>query len=133
MYYSIFFIVQSIKYNQVQTFLHSLSCQMASHNLAGFSSSLFTTLIACSQISCPVVVEERLAMSKNSSTTSKPTVTALMNKTSRAVSLMSLLSYKARLKAAHNFNLSFEVLLILFERSFALHETEKREKLVCST
>ena len=63
-----------------------------------------------------VVGKERLAMSINSSTTSKPTVTALMNMTSRAVSLMSVLSSKARLKAAHDFNPSFKVSLILSER-----------------
>ena len=101
------------------------------HYLAGFSSNFSTTLIACSQISCPVVVKQRLAMSKNSSTASKPTVTALMNKTSRAVSLMSVLPSKTRLKAAHDFNLSFKVSLILSERSFVLRETVKRQRLVC--
>ena len=75
------------------------------HNLAGFSSNLSITLITCSQISSPVVVEERLAMSKDSSTTSKPTVTVLMTMTSRAVSLMSVLSSKARLKAVHDLNI----------------------------
>ena len=62
------------------------------HNLAGFSSNFSTTLITCSLIFCPVVVGERLAISKNSSTTSRPTVTALMSMTSRAVSLMSVTS-----------------------------------------
>ena len=61
------------------------------HNLAGFSSNFSTTLITCSQISCPVVVEERFAMSKKFPATSRPTITALMNITSRAVSLMSVL------------------------------------------
>ena len=65
----------------------------------------------CSQITCPVVMEERLAMSKKSSTTSWTTVTALINMTSRAVSLMSVLSSKARLKAAHDFNRSFKYYL----------------------
>ena len=68
-------------------------------NLAGFSLNLFTTLITCSHISCPVVVDERHAMSSNSSTASKTTVTALMGMTCRAVSLMSVLSYKASLKS----------------------------------
>ena len=101
--------------------------------MAGFSLNFFTTLITCSQIFCPVVVEERLAMSKNSSITSKPTVTALTNMTSRAVSFMSVLSSKGRLKAARDLSLSFKVSLILSERSFALRETAKRERLVFST
>ena len=67
------------------------------YNLVGFSSNFCTTLITFSQISCTVVVEERLAMYKNSSTTSKPTVTDLMNMTSWAVSLMSVLSSEGRL------------------------------------
>ena len=62
------------------------------HNLAGFSSNLSTTLSTCSQISCPAVVKERLAISKNSSTISKSAVTALMKMTSWAVSLMSVVS-----------------------------------------
>ena len=57
----------------------------------------------------------------------------MMNMTSRAVSLMSVLSSKARLKAAHDFNLCFEVSLILSERSFVMYETVIREILVCST
>ena len=75
------------------------------HNLAGFCSSFSITLIACSHISCPVVVEERLAMYNDSSTTSKPTVAAMLNMSSWAVSLMSVLSSKARRKAAHDCNL----------------------------
>ena len=109
------------------------------HNLAGFRLNFYTTLIACSQITCLVVVEERLAMSKSSSTTSKPTVTSLMNMTSLAVSDMSVLSSKARLKAENHFNLFFKGSLIsskdhLFymrqKRPFVLHETEKT---ICST
>ena len=71
-------------------------------------------------------------MSKDSSTTSKPTVTVLMTMTSRAVSLMSVLSSKTRLEAANNFNLSFKVSLILAERSFVLRETVKCRRLVYS-
>ena len=52
------------------------------HNLAGFSSNFLTTLSTCSQISCPVVVEKRLAISKNSSIISKSAVTALIKMTS---------------------------------------------------
>ena len=52
------------------------------HNLAGFSSNFPTTLSTCSQMSCHVVVEETLAISKNSSTISKSTVTAPMKMTS---------------------------------------------------
>ena len=44
------------------------------HDLAGFTLNFYTALVTCSQISCPVVVEERLAMFKGS-TTSQPTVT----------------------------------------------------------
>ena len=86
-------------------------------NLSGFCSIFSTTLITCTQISCPVAVEERLAMSKYSSTTSKPTATDLMYMTSRAVPLMSVLSSKARLKAAHDFNISLKVSLILYLQS----------------
>ena len=71
-------------------------------------------------------------MSKNSPMTSKQTVASLMNMTSWAVSLMSVLSSKGRLKAAHDFNLSCKVSLILFEISFVLRETVKRERLVCA-
>jgi len=46
---------------------------------------------------------------------------------------MSVLSSKARLKASHDFNLSFKVSVILSERSFVLCETVMRERLVCST
>ena len=56
-----------------------------------------------------------------------------MKMTSWAVLLMSVLSSKARLKASHDFNLSFKVSLTLSERSFVLCETEKRERLLCST
>ena len=101
------------------------------HNLAGFSSNFSTTLSTCSQISCPVVVEEKLAISKNSSTISKSEVTALMKMTSWAVSLMSVLSSKVRLKVSHNFNLSFNFSLILSESSFILRMIVKRERLVC--
>ena len=55
-----------------------------------------------------------------------PTVTALMNKTSRAVSrvsvtsravsLMSVLSSNTRLRAARDANISFKISLILSER-----------------
>ena len=45
-----------------------------------------------------MLVEERLALSKYSSTSSKPTVTSLVNIASWAVSLMSVLSSKARLR-----------------------------------
>ena len=72
-------------------------------------------------------------MSKNSSTTSKLAATTLINMTSWAVSLMSVISPKARLKAAHNVNLSFEAYLILSEISFVLREAVLRERLVCST
>ena len=48
---------------------------------------------------------------KNSSTTSKPTVAAQMNMTSRPVSQMSVLSPKARLKVTHDLN----VPLIVFQ------------------
>ena len=82
------------------------------HNLAGFISNFSTTLSICWQISCPVVVEERLVISKNSSTISKSTVTALMKITSVTVSLMSVLSSKVRLKTSHDFNLSFKISLI---------------------
>ena len=83
------------------------------HNLAGFSSNFVTTLSICLQISCPVVVEERLAVSENSSIISKSAVTALIKMTSQAVSLMSVLSSKVKLKASHDINLSFKVSLIL--------------------
>ena len=99
-------------------------------NLAGYSSNFSTTLIMCSYISFPMDVEERPAMSKNQS---KPTVTALMNMTSRAASLMSVLSSKVRLKAAHNFSLSLKVYSVLSERSFVLREAAKRERLARST
>ena len=58
-----------------------------------------------------------------------------MNTTSWAVSLISVLSTKAMLKAAHDFNLNLmlKVSLVLSEKSFVLRETVKREKLVCST
>ena len=95
------------------------------HNLAGFSSNFSTTLSTCLQISCSVVVEKRFAISKISSTISKSAVTALMKMTSWAVSLMLVLSSKARLKASHNFNVSFKISLILSERSFVLHKTVK--------
>ena len=65
--------------------------------------------------------------------TSKPTVTDLVNMTSWAVPLMSELSPKARLKATHDFNLSFKVSFMLSERSFVLSETVKRNRLVCSS
>ena len=55
-----------------------------------------------------------------------------MSVTSRAVSRMSVLSSNTRLKAAHSFNLSLKASLILSKRSFVLHETVKRERLVCS-
>ena len=63
----------------------------------------------------------------------KPTVTALMNMTSWAVSRMSVPSCKTRLIAAHDFYLSFKASLILSEKSFDLREIVKREYLVCST
>ena len=77
-------------------------------------------------------VEKRHTISKNS-TTSKTTVTALMNMTSWAVSFMSVLSSSARLKAAYDLCISFNVSLILSERSFVLRETVKRERPVYST
>ena len=98
------------------------------HNLVGFSSNFSTTLSTYSQMSCPVVVEERLAISTNSSTISKSAVTALKKMTSWAVSLKSVVSSEARLKASDDFNLSFKISLILSERSFVLHKTVKREK-----
>ena len=76
-----------------------------------------------------MAVEERLAMSKNSSTTSKPTVNALMNMTSLAVTYVCAV-IKARLKAAHNFNLSLKATIILSERSFVQREIVERKKLV---
>ena len=63
----------------------------------------------------------------------EPTVTVLMNVTSKAVSLMSVLSSKAILKAAHDFNISFKVSFILSQRSVVLREIVKRNRLVIST
>ena len=108
-------------------------CVVTPHNLAGFSSKFSTTLSTCSQISFPVVVEERLAIYKNSSTILKSGVAALIKMTSSAVSQMSVLSSKTRLKASHNFNLSFKVSLMLYKRLFILNETVKRKRLVCSS
>ena len=48
-------------------------------NFSGLSSKFFTNIITYTQTSCPIGVEERLAMSNNSSILSKSTVTAMMN------------------------------------------------------
>ena len=103
------------------------------HNLAGFSTNFFTTLITCSDISSHVVKEEGLVKSKYSSTTSKPTVTAVMIITDWTVSHISVLSFKARQNAAHDFYLYFKISLLLIERSFLRRETVMRERLACST
>ena len=106
---------------------------VGTHDLAGFSLNLSSTQITCWQISCPVLVDERLVMSWDSSTTPKPTVTDLMNATSRAVSLISVLTSKARLMAEHDSNLALKVSLVLAERSFVQREAVMCERLVCST
>ena len=60
------------------------------------------------------------------------TATALMNLTCWAVSLMSVISSKARLMAAYDFHFSLKVYFLLSEKTFVLHETVKHDKLVCS-
>ena len=95
------------------------------HNLAGFSWNFSITLSTCSEICYPVVVEERLAISKNSSTISNWAVTTLMKMTSWAVSLTS--DWKL-----HTISITFKISLISSERSFVLRKTVKQERLVCS-
>ena len=77
--------------------------------------------------------QERLALSIGSSTTSEPTIAALIYMARWVVSIMSVLSSKARLKAAHVINLSYKVSSLLSETSFVLRETVRHERLVCST
>ena len=86
-------------------------------NLEESIPNFFIDFITSSKIFWPVVVDFILAISKNSSITSKLFLNPRMKTTSWEVSLKSVLSSKVILKAEHLLTLFFREISIFLERS----------------